>query len=219
MPRVATFDFQDAPPAQGGGGDDYIPAGDYLAKTTKIEDGTTKDGGKRMMVARIQIVSGDYKGSNLTDRFAFGGPGDSKFPLQRWHAFLLALGAQIKGTTVKIDLDQLENRPLKITVRDEKSLYQGEERVQSRIVAYYSMSATTVAAQSSAPAAPAAEAAPPAPPPAPPAQPPAAPPEQPAAVPVAPVTPVAEAPVAAVQDAPAAVVEEVDITSVDDLFS
>lgn len=204
MSRVVEFDFEGAPPAQGGG-DDYIPPGDYAGRVRKVEDGTTKNGGKRMITATLEVAAGDHKGSKLTDRFAFGNPGESKFPLQRWHAFLLACGAKINGTKVRLDLDALENRPIRFTVKDETSIYQGEEQTKARIVAYYTFSQTT------AEQGPQTQAVtPPAPTP--------APAPAPAAVAVAdpPAAP-AEAPAPVSAEAPA--VEEVDIASVDDLFS
>lgn len=218
MARIAAFDFTDAPPAQGGG-DDYIPPGDYVFTVAKIEDGSSK-AGKRMITVTLTVGAGDHKGSKLTDRFTFGNPGDSKFPIQRFHAFLLALGAKISNPKIQVDLDALERRSVRGTVKDETSVYQGEERTQSRIVAYYSMTALATAV-------PVAEAAPAEAPPPPPAQPaptPAPAPvvaetPQPAPVAAAPAAvaepaPVAEAPVAAPAE-----VQEIDVSSVDDLFA
>lgn len=119
MPNILTLNFDDAPPAQGGGAV-HVPPGEYVFKVGAVKIGTTK-AGATMVNTEYVIAEGPHKGVKLYDRFPFPKtPADSKFGMQRMHAFLLALGARIPAGSFKFNFDSLTNKVVVCMVRDAK---------------------------------------------------------------------------------------------------
>lgn len=209
MARQMTFDFTDAPPAQGGQSSDHVAPGKHTLRLTDWQEQTARTSGNKMQVVKLEVVSGADQGKTLIDRFVTGS--ENKFGLQRLHAFLLALQLPVKQKQVKLDVDRLIGRLTIGQIVDEvvPANDQYPERLQSKIVAYYAIEGAAPApeAVADAPVAapvPAAEAPAPAPAPA---------PTQPAP------EPVAVAAAAATAAAPAPVAAAPDVSDVDDLFA
>lgn len=195
-----TFDFTDAPPAQGGQSSDHVAPGRHTLRLTDWQEQTARTSGNKMQVIKLEVVSGPDQGKTLIDRFVTGS--ESKFGLQRLHAFLLALQLPVKQKQVKLDVDRLIGRLTIGQIVDEvvPANDQYPERLQSKIVAYYAVEGAAPAPEAAVADAPAAPA------PAPVAEAPAPVATQAAPEPVA----VAAAP------APAAAP---DVSDVDDLFA
>lgn len=218
MPRIVTFDFTDAPPAQGGGLTDHIPPGKYRLRVTNIEDGTAKSG-KRMLTVSFEVASGDFIGKRLVERFvlATDKPGEVPFGLKRLHAFLLSLGLPVQQKSTKLDLDKLVGQTCDADVVDDKieASEQYPERIVSRINTFHIPEAATKPAapkaQEPAPA-PAAPTPPPAPAPEPAPTPTPTPAAEPAAAPVAVADPPAQPEAEAADDLTAIA------SDIDDLF-
>lgn len=140
MPRLVTLDFSDAPPAQGGGGSDHIPAGLYAWRIRGVEFGNSR-AGRPMFTVRLEVAAGPKQGSRNIDYFVVSGT-DSNFGKARFHAFLLALGAKVPPSgAFPLDLDLLNDRMVAAQVRDEvqAATDQYPERLTSRVDAYYSI--------------------------------------------------------------------------------
>lgn len=184
---IVEVDFEGAPPAQGGG-QDYVPPGKYLAEVQELTAGESKNSGKQMLTLTIRVrAPEEYAGKKLTDYFVIERGGKSLFGLQRFHAFMLALGVTINTTKVRFDTEKIVGRQFIVEVIDEKreATEQYPERTVSRAVAYYTTQGLNPVAKDGASPAPAVQPAAPAPEPA------------PAATVAAPAT-VAEEPIAAV---------------------
>lgn len=120
MANIITLDLRDAPPAQGGGLD-YVPPGTYRLRVDSTVYGNAKTSGRPMITISFRIAEGPHQGGRLNDRFTLPtNDKDSKFGLQRFHAFLLALGAKVSQTAFKLDLDSLENKLVTAEVVDNK---------------------------------------------------------------------------------------------------
>lgn len=159
MPREIVVDLRGAPPAQGGGVD-HIPPDLYRLKCTRAEQkksSTDKD----MIVASFRVVGGDHNGARLMENFVM--QGESKFGLQRLHAFLLAINLPVKEARFKLDLDLLTDKECmgevvdnKIPAKDGKP-----ERISSTVNAFLPVPSKAAAAKNGATApaaaAPAAE--------------------------------------------------------------
>lgn len=165
MPRVVDIDFTGAPPAQGGGGDDYVAPGTYPLRCLILEDGKSS-AGKRMIIAKWEVATNDAMGGRkLTDRFVID-PGGSKFPLQRLHALLLAFNLPVSEKAIRIDFDGLTNKGVMGVIEDriqpEGNGY--PERTVSNISAYHPIQkAAPAPAPAAAPVTPTPVAAAPAP--------------------------------------------------------
>ncbi len=209
MPTLE-LDFTGAPPQQGGGSD-RIPPGRYALKVTEISQATSGNGNPMIRVS-VDVASGPEAGKQLRDQFMVGvGKEGSKFGLQRFHAFLIALGAPMAQGKVKFNTDSLVGKVFEGQVGDKEMPAQGEfdARIVSEVRAYHKLGSGAVAPKTAAPAAA-----------------PAAAPK--AAAAAAPKPKPAPAPVAVVEEEPEAEAEEVtlddseaaDITDeVDDLFA
>lgn len=195
---TVSFDFTDAPPAQGGGGADKIPPGNYRVKVTKFTDGQSGNG-NHMISANYEVTEGGQQGKRLMDNFVLLADPEKNFGLRRIHQCFLALGVNVQPK-IRLDLDKLTGRTCIVRVVDDTLPAKGDydERAISKIVEYHPSSAQTVTA-------PAVQQAPV------PAQP-AQPVPEPEPVVVAVGAP------AAVAATPAAEEEEFPLTDVDDLF-
>ena len=136
---VLDLNFDDAPPATGGGGfGDHVPPGPYhllISKVGVIDTST----GKKMVT--IEALNSDKK--RITDNFTIprAGTDDSKFPLQRLHALMIACGANDmtgKGTK-PLDMAVLKGREFIGDVIDDiipaRDKY--PEKTVSRLNSYY----------------------------------------------------------------------------------
>lgn len=199
---TVSFDFTDAPPAQGGGGSDKIPPGNYRVKVATFKDGTSGNG-NHMITANYEVVEGSMQGKRLMDNFVLLADPEKNFGLRRIHQCFLALGVNVQPK-MRLDLDKLAARQCIVRVVDDTLPAKGdyEERVISKIVEYHPNSAPVV--NGTAPAA-TLQSATQAPQPAP----------EPVAATVA--APAAVATVEAPAPAPAEE-EEFPLTDVDDLF-
>jgi hypothetical protein len=201
---VLTLNFDDAPPAVGGAGfGDHVPPGGYLLTVKKMTVGDTSTG-KKMIIA--EYLTSENK--RIVENFVIPRPNseDSKFPLQRFHALIVACGApNMTGQGPRnLDVAAVQGRQFVGDVVDDKIPASGnyQERLVSRPNAYFligSKEGNELLAMgnhgpvmTTAPApAPAAPAAPPAPET---AQAVAAPPQPVAAPPAAPLAPIEAAP-------------------------
>jgi hypothetical protein len=115
------FDFTGAPPVQGKVGGDRIAPGTYLLEIGKLDPTPAKSG--RAMITATLVVKNDgpYVGKKLVERFSFPRPGsdDSSFPLQRWHAFLVAIGMKERKGKLSLDIDTLIGKEIVAEVDDE----------------------------------------------------------------------------------------------------
>lgn len=196
MARKMTFDFTDAPPAQGGQSSDHVMPGRHTLRLVDFSETQARSSGNKMIVTKFEVASGPDQGKQLIDRFVT--TGESKFGLQRLHAFFLALNLPVTQKKVALDVDRLIGQLVVAQVVDEVVPANDNypERLQSKINAYYLVEGAT-------PPTPAAVAAP----------------QEPAPAP-APAVVEAPAPAAvAAAAAPAAPAAEVSVADVDDLFA
>lgn len=137
MPRFVQLDFTDAPPAQGSGGITHIPPGKYPFKVTGAELRKSR-AGNDMIVTTYEVTGQEHPGAVLRDNFVFAQPGGSKYGMQRFHAFLLALGAKVQPS-MKLDLDSLVGHGAVVQVVDEEIPASGEyeAKMASKPFAYF----------------------------------------------------------------------------------
>ena len=163
MSNVIEVDFEGAPPAQGGRAV-HIPRGQYAFRIIGMGQSKTRGTpSKQMITAQLAVNDGEQKGAHLEDRFVFPATAeDTKYGIQRFNAFLQALGANVKGK-MKIDLDALPGKLVLADVDDNviPATDQYPEKTVSAPVAYYNIK--TLQADNAAPAKAAAPAAPPQP--------------------------------------------------------
>lgn len=135
---VFELDFGGAPPAQGSR-EDRIPPGTYDLRLEKMEKAKSQ-GGKPMARVGLRVNSGDYAGKRLSELFVFPvNEGDSNFGLQRFHAFLIALGMKEQTKAARIDGAAFVGRVCVAEVDDEEmpATDNYPARIRSRPMAYY----------------------------------------------------------------------------------
>lgn len=141
---VFDLDFGDAPPAQGASYD-RIPPGTYGIRLEKMER-VTSQSKKPMARVGLRVDEGPFAGKRLGEQFVFpASADDSKFGLQRFHAFLVALGMKEQTKAVRIEGNKFLGRTCIAEVDDEEipAVYDedGEQkypaRVRSRTLAFY----------------------------------------------------------------------------------
>lgn len=120
MPTV-TLDFRKAPPATGGGRQDYIKPGTYRMKVVKYDDKDSK-GGKTMYAFTMQVSRGEERGKKITEYFPMPKTAkESLFPVQKLHAFMIAAGAKPPSDKpFKIDLAKFVGKELAVDIGDER---------------------------------------------------------------------------------------------------
>lgn len=174
MPRYVQVDLTDAPPAQGSGGD-HVPPGKYVLEIRLVSVETARSSGRPMYTCQFSVAQGAEGtiGKTLRDNFALPQTQqDSKFGLQRFHAFMLAVGFTISKPTFQLDLDLFTGRKVVAEVYDDTIPASGgyQERLVSKISSYFPLSSLQqngAAAQSRPAPAPAPAPAAPAPAPTP----------------------------------------------------
>lgn len=102
------------------------PEGEWLAKLTKIEEGTVQGSGDDCLKARFEVIKGSAKGSNVFETFSL-----SEKALWKLKSFLEAIGMKANGR-ISLDLDKLEGKICVIDVIHEE--YNGTKR--AKISAY-----------------------------------------------------------------------------------
>lgn len=171
MGKPIDLDFTGAPPAQGGTGSDRIPAGQYLLAVKETRTQATSSG-NNMLVLVFRVLKGQEQNKQIVERFTLDG--DSKFPLQRLHAMLLAFDLKVPAKFT-LDFDRLIGKPILADVSDNEIPANGQypARTVSQIRSFFSVAASAAKAPAAAPAtpAPAPKAAAQAPAPAPAAEP------------------------------------------------
>jgi len=115
-----TFDFQDAPPVSGSGRPDHIPPGTYLIRLEKGEKVVARSG-RDMARCALRVDQGNYAGKRLSEQFVFPrNADDSRFGLQRFHGFLVALGMKQQTKRVTIELTKFIGKTCIAEVDDEE---------------------------------------------------------------------------------------------------
>lgn len=123
---VQSFDFRQAPPAEGGARNDYIAPGVHRFKVIKYDPSDSKSG-KVMHAYTLEVIGGrdPEVGKRITDYFPLpdlkADPKASLFPLRRLHAFFIAAGAKnTLGKVIKIDPARFIGRQIEADVFDER---------------------------------------------------------------------------------------------------
>ena len=102
------------------------PEGEWLAKVTKIEEGTVQGSGDDCLKARFEVIKGSAKGCAVFETFSL-----SEKALWKLKSFLEAIGMKANGR-ISLDLDKLEGKICVIDVIHEE--YNGTKR--AKISAY-----------------------------------------------------------------------------------
>lgn len=147
MPRIVEVDFTDAPPAQGGAGGDHIPPGKYLLEVKNVAQEAARSSGRPMFTAIFTVKGGaeGTTGKSIRDNFVLPQTtSDSKFGLQRFHAFLLALGLNVSKPNIKFDLDRLTGLTCIAEVYDDtlEARDGNRERVVTKVGSYFPVPAS-----------------------------------------------------------------------------
>ena len=102
------------------------PEGEWLAKLTKIEEGTVQGSGDDCLKARFEVIKGSAKGSTVFETFSL-----TEKALWKLKSFLEAIGMKANGR-ISLDLDKLEGKICVIDVIHDE--YNGTKR--AKISAY-----------------------------------------------------------------------------------
>jgi hypothetical protein len=134
------FDFTNAPPVKGRASSDRVPPGTYELEAETF-DRTPAKSGRPMITATCRITTeGPGLGRKLVERFTFPlSSEDSSYGLQRWHAFLVALGMKERKGRAKLDLDKFVARGCVAEIDDEYQEANGQfpARTESRMMMWY----------------------------------------------------------------------------------
>lgn len=140
MANTISLNWDNAPPAQGGGMGDHVPPGGYQLRVSKVRT-TDTNTGKKMIIAEYVITGPEQQGKHINDNFVMPRPGtdDSWFPMQRFHQLLVCLGGQQLSGQQDLDLDRMIGLEFVAEIRDDKIPARGNyaEQVISRCNAYY----------------------------------------------------------------------------------
>ena len=102
------------------------PEGEWLARLTKIEEGTVQGSGDDCLKARFEVIKGSAKGCTVFETFSL-----TERALWKLKSFLEAVGMKANGK-LSIDLDKLEGKVCIIDVIHDE--YNGSKR--AKISAY-----------------------------------------------------------------------------------
>lgn len=108
---VAEFGHKDA--KGGGSRNPRVPEGDYLCKILSAEKKEAKESGNQMIVWKLKIIEGKYKGKEMTARTVL--IPTALFMLRH---LLEALGVDVPEKTTKIKYSKYVGRKIGITVED-----------------------------------------------------------------------------------------------------
>ena len=98
------------------------PEGEWLAKLTKIEEGTVQGSGDDCLKARFEVIKGSAKGSTVFETFSL-----TEKALWKLKSFLEAIGMKANGR-ISLDLDKLEGKICVIDVIHDE--YNGTKRAK-----------------------------------------------------------------------------------------
>lgn len=102
------------------------PEGEWLARLTKIEEGTVQGSGDDCLKARFEVIKGSAKGCTVFETFSL-----TERALWKLKSFLEAVGMKANGK-LSIDLDKLEGKVCIIDIIHDE--YNGSKR--AKISAY-----------------------------------------------------------------------------------
>lgn len=108
---VAEFGHKDA--KGGGGRNPRVPAGDYVAKILSASKKEAKESGNQMIVWKLKIAEGKYKGKEFTARTVL--IPSALFMLRH---LLEALGEEVPEKTVKVKYAKYIGKKVGITIED-----------------------------------------------------------------------------------------------------
>lgn len=80
------------------------PEGEWLARLTKIEEGTVQGSGDDCLKARFEVIKGSAKGCSVFETFSL-----TEKALWKLKSFLEAVGMKANGK-ISLDLDKLEGK-------------------------------------------------------------------------------------------------------------
>ena len=98
------------------------PEGEWLARLTKIEEGTVQGSGDDCLKARFEVIKGSAKGSTVFETFSL-----TEKALWKLKSFLNAIGIKANGK-ISLDLDKLEGKICIIDVIHDE--YNGTKRAK-----------------------------------------------------------------------------------------
>ena len=98
------------------------PEGEWLAKVSKIEEGTVQGSGDDCLKARFEVIKGSAKGCNVFETFSL-----TEKALWKLKSFLEAIGMRANGK-ISLDLDKLEGKVCVIDVIHDE--YNGTKRAK-----------------------------------------------------------------------------------------
>lgn len=98
------------------------PEGEWLARLTKIEEGTVQGSGDDCLKARFEVIKGSAKGSTVFETFSL-----TEKALWKLKSFLNAIGMKANGK-ISLDLDKLEGKICMIDVIHDE--YNGTKRAK-----------------------------------------------------------------------------------------
>ena len=98
------------------------PEGEWLARLTKIEEGTVQGSGDDCLKARFEVIKGSAKGCTVFETFSL-----TEKALWKLKSFLNAIGMKANGK-ISIDLDKLEGKICIIDVIHDE--YNGTKRAK-----------------------------------------------------------------------------------------
>lgn len=98
------------------------PEGEWLARLTKIEEGTVQGSGDDCLKARFEVIKGSAKGSTVFETFSL-----TEKALWKLKSFLNAIGMKANGK-ISLDLDKLEGKICIIDVIHDE--YNGNKRAK-----------------------------------------------------------------------------------------
>ena len=102
------------------------PEGEWLARLTKIEEGTVQGSGDDCLKARFEVIKGSAKGCTVFETFSL-----TERALWKLKSFLEAVGMKANGK-LSLDLDKLEGKVCILDVIHDE--YNGSKR--AKISAY-----------------------------------------------------------------------------------
>lgn len=103
-----------------GEGSIRVPENDYKATITQIEQTTTKDDDRAMLVLHYKIADGKHKGKTIKDRIVLKASSDKKDTIWKLRQVLEAMGKKVPTKLFSLNLDKLIGPEVAITVVDGK---------------------------------------------------------------------------------------------------
>ena len=119
--RIVSVDFE------GVEGRTVIPEGEYVVKVVEVEEGESNNGNAKLSW-KFEIIDGEYEG-----KFLYYTSSLVKEALWRLRSLLEALGAEVPDSEMDIDLDELIDAEVNVSV--ELDTYEGKK--QSKIVDFW----------------------------------------------------------------------------------